>query len=106
MCESLSFIFQPIFHPPRDTPSPHPPPSVSPVPPASTPTHIPIAAAPPADNQWKEAYENLRDDFEKFKKFVQQQFATLTNDLDDERKHWRGLEVDIDRLKKQPSYPK
>lgn len=81
----------------------------SPVPPPTvTPTHTPAplaAAAPPADSSWKEAYENLRDDFEKFKQHVKQQFATLTNDLDDERKHWRGLEVDIDRLKKQPSFP-
>lgn len=65
-----------------------------------------MAPPPVANDAWKEAYENLRDEFEKFKKHVEEQFAILTNDLDDERKHWRGLEVDIDRLKKKSSLSK
>ena len=37
----------------------------------------------------------------KFKEHVSSLINTLTEDLDKERKHFAGLEVDIDRLKKR-----
>lgn len=71
--------------------------------PSSTPQRTPghAAAAAPPDDSWKEAYEKLQDDFVKFKEHVSKLINTLTEDLDKERKHWAGLEVDIDRLKKK-----
>ena len=53
-----------------------------------------------ADNSWKEAYDKLKSDFEKFKEEVAKQFEILTEDLDKERKHRAGMDIDIDRLKK------
>jgi len=59
------------------------------------------AAAPAvADNAWKEAYEKLKEDFDKFKEHVMRQIEILTEDLDKERKHRAGMDIDIDRLKK------
>ena len=75
-----------------------------PVPAAATPSP---AAAPPAasNNEWKEAFENLREEFEKFKKFVMGEIQTLTDDLDKEIKNRAALEVDIGRLKKSRGFP-
>ncbi len=70
-------------------------------PPSSSAPHP--AAAPPAvvpDNAWKEAYEKLQEDFEKFKEHVTRELQILTDDLDKERKHRAGMDIDIDRLKK------
>ena len=52
------------------------------------------------DNSWKEAYEKLKDEFDKFKEHVNRQIGILTEDLDKERKHRAGMDIDIDRLKK------
>ena len=85
-----------------DTP-PVPTPSSS----SSTVTPSPAAAPPTAapNNEWKEAFENLREEFEKFKKFVMGEIQTLTDDLDKEIKHRAALEVDIGRLKKSRGFP-
>lgn len=67
----------------------------------ATPTTTPAAPAAAADsNGWKEAYEKLREEFEKFKEHVTREIQILTDDLDKERKHRAGLDIDIDRLKK------
>ena len=66
------------------------------------------APAPPTsvpNNEWKEAFENLKEEFEKFKKFVLGEIQTLTDDLDKEIKHRAALEVDIERLKKSRGFP-
>ena len=76
--------------------------------PSSSVTAPTPAAAPPtaaSSNEWKEAFEKLREDFEKFKKFVMGEIQTLTDDLDKEIKHRAALEVDIDRLKKSRGFP-
>ena len=52
------------------------------------------------DNSWKEAYEKLKEDFEKFKEHMVKEIAILTDDLDKERKHRAAMDIDIDRLKK------
>ena len=85
-----------------DTP-PVPTPSSS----SSTVTPSPAAAPPTAapNNEWKEAFENLREEFEKFKKFVMGEIQTLMDDLDKEIKHRAALEVDIGRLKKSRGFP-
>ena len=58
-----------------------------------------------SNNEWKEAFENLREEFEKFKKFVMGEIQTLTDDLDKEIKNRAALEVDIGRLKKSRGFP-
>ncbi len=69
----------------------------------TTPIHAP---PPPPDNSWKDAYDSLKAEFDQFKKFVKDQLIIYTDDLDNERKCIRGLEVDVDRLKKQSSLHK
>ena len=68
------------------------------------PTPPPIPPSPertePADGAWKEAFDKLRADFEKFKSDCERDIQFLTDDLDKERKIRAALEVDIDRLKK------
>ena len=71
---------------------------------SSSSTLTPSPAAAP-NNEWKEAFENLREEFEKFKKFVMGEIQTLTDDLDKEIKHRAALEVDIGRLKKSRGFP-
>lgn len=69
-------------------------------PPTST-SSIPAAAPVVVDNNtWKEAYEKLQENFEKFKDHMTKQIDILTDDLDKERKHRAGMEIDIDRLKR------
>jgi hypothetical protein len=52
------------------------------------------------DNSWKDAYDKLKEDFEKFKDHMMKEIAILTDDLDRERKERAGMNIDIDRLKK------
>ena len=52
------------------------------------------------DNAWKDAYEKLKEDFDKFKEQMIKEIQILTDDLDVERKHRAGMDIDIDRLKK------
>lgn len=85
----VNSCISPQAPPPQDTPSQSEPPSSSPVPTTVVP-----------DNAWKEAYEKLKEDFEKFKEHVTRELQILTDDLDKERKHRAGLDIDIDRLKK------
>lgn len=70
---------------------------------SSSSTATPSPAA--SNNEWKEAFENLREEFEKFKKFVMGEIQTLTDDLDKEIKNRAALEVDIGRLKKSRGFP-
>ena len=74
---------------------------------ASSTATPPPASAPltASNNEWKEAFENLREEFDKFKKFVMGEIQTLTDDLDKEIKHRAALEVDIGRLKKSRGFP-
>ncbi len=83
-------------HPPPSTPTPPPPAAATP-PPPSIPVAAPVVVT---DNAWKEAYEKLREDFENFKVKVAKNIEILTDDLDKERKHRAGMDIDIDRLKK------
>lgn len=77
--------------------------------PVHSPAHHPAPPSEPAaterggasaDAAWKEAFEKLRKDFEKFKEDCKRDMQILTDDLDKERKARAMLEVDIDRLKK------
>ena len=49
---------------------------------------------------WKDAFDKLRQEFEKFKKEVLEEVHILSDDLDAERKKNASMAVDIDRLKK------
>ena len=72
----------------------------------ATPTPAAAAQAPTvSNNEWKEVFENLQEEFAKFKKFVMAEIATLTDDLDKETKRRAALEVDIERLKKSRGFP-
>lgn len=73
---------------------------------SSTVTPTSTSVPPPAsNNEWKEAFENLREEFDKFKKYVMGEIQTLTDDLDKEIKARTALEVDIGRLKKSRGFP-
>lgn len=107
-----SYLHSP--QPPHPAPPPaaaaHPTPSAvrSETPPVRTTTPTPSPAPAPvsaASNEWKQVFENLRDEFEKFKKVVLEEIRTLTDDLDKEIKHRAALEVDIERLKKSRGFP-
>ena len=72
------------------------PPIVGGQPPVSASGSSPLSGG----EDWKEAFEKLRHEFEKFKKEMMEEMAILANDLDAERKKSAGMAVDIDRLKK------
>ena len=94
---TISLFLQPP--PPHDTPKPSQSEPSSSTSVAATPPSA-AAAAVVVDNSWKEAYEKLKEDFEKFKDHVMKEISILTDDLDKERKHRAGMDIDIDRLKK------
>lgn len=52
------------------------------------------------DNSWKETYDKLKEDFERFKDQMTKEIQILTDDLDKERKHRASTDIDIDRLKR------
>ena len=67
-----------------------------PTPPPSTPSETELVA----DSAWKEAFDKLKTEFDKFRKDIRREMQILTDDLDKERKIRAELQIDIDRLKK------
>ena len=67
-----------------------------PTPPPSTPSET----EPVADGAWKEAFDKLKTEFDRFKKEILREMQILTDDLDKERKNRAELQIDVDRLKK------
>ena len=53
---------------------------------------------------WKEAFEKLREEFERFRLEVREELQDIVDDLDKERKKRAELEIDIDRLKRLREY--
>lgn len=62
----------------------------------------------PPDNAWKEAFEQLQEEFktfqDKIRQEMQKEIDVLTKDLDEERKKIALMQIDIDRLKKAREY--
>ncbi|CAI7995502.1 hypothetical protein GBAR_LOCUS1704 [Geodia barretti] len=95
---------------------PKPPPAKPPVDIAKTkppPAKPPSEATPPpgaettppkSSEEWIEALDKLRSEFNEFKtqirKELREEIKTLSDDLDQERKNNASLRIDIDRLKK------
>lgn len=58
--------------------------------------------------EWKEAFEQLKEEFKVFQENVRQEMQKeidiLTKDIDEERKKTSLMQIDIDRLKKIREY--
>lgn len=72
--------------------------TATPVPKPSPPSTSPAPAQ--VNNEWKAAFDKLKEDFVKLRSEYRKDIDTLTDDLDAERKRVRALEVEVDRLKK------
>ena len=83
---------------PQTKPPPAKPPSEATPPPGAETT------PPKSSEEWIEALDKLRSEFNEFKtqirKELREEIKTLSDDLDQERKNNASLRIDIDRLKK------
>ena len=51
-------------------------------------------------SEWKGAFDKLREEFNVFRKQMQEEMNDLMDDLDRERKKRAEMEIDIDRLRR------
>jgi iron-sulfur cluster repair protein YtfE (RIC family) len=105
------------------TPTPAPAPILKPTPPTGGPSRPlppkttkaeetkPVEVASNAEQNssvWKEAFEQLQEQFTKFqndlRQEMQKEIDILAKDLDNERKKTAQMEIDIDRLKKSRDF--